>query len=139
MSIIIQVVSVEWTKKSRGAPGAVRRNAVPESLPIVNRVLSIKEGDCFIQEIRCCEEGFKPNFRERYLPPAKLSLRCIKLSVKESGLDVIYTHKSRLAGAPDRDHSGRPKKAFHCRRNSGGNLCIMDVAGTMTGNGIIAR
>ena len=32
--VILQLIYVEWIKKSRGAPGAERRNAVAKSLPI---------------------------------------------------------------------------------------------------------
>ncbi|GGN75141.1 hypothetical protein GCM10010112_46090 [Actinoplanes lobatus] len=32
--IVVQRVLTEWTKRSRGAPGAVRRNAVPEAFPL---------------------------------------------------------------------------------------------------------
>ncbi|GAA3342391.1 hypothetical protein GCM10020358_37210 [Amorphoplanes nipponensis] len=32
--IVVQRVVTEWTKRSRGAPGAVRRNAVPEACPV---------------------------------------------------------------------------------------------------------
>lgn len=35
MDTIIQIVKTEWTKKSRGYPGAALRNAVPDVLPLI--------------------------------------------------------------------------------------------------------
>ena len=34
MQTIIQIIETQWTKKSRGAPAASSRNAIPEVLPI---------------------------------------------------------------------------------------------------------
>ena len=34
MQTIIQIIETQWTKKSRGAPAASSRNAIPELLPI---------------------------------------------------------------------------------------------------------
>ncbi len=35
MDIIIQLIQTEWTKRSRGNPGATLRNSVPDTLPLV--------------------------------------------------------------------------------------------------------
>jgi hypothetical protein len=34
VDVMVQWVSIYWTKRSRGAPGATRRNAVPEALAL---------------------------------------------------------------------------------------------------------
>jgi hypothetical protein len=36
---IIQIIETHWTKKSRGAPAASSRNAIPELLPIPDSIL----------------------------------------------------------------------------------------------------
>jgi hypothetical protein len=57
--IVVQRVVTEWTKRSRGAPGAVRRNAVAEAfvLPpgvggevLVHRVVAREQDDFVVQE-----------------------------------------------------------------------------------------
>ncbi len=35
MHLVVQIITVEWTKKSRGAPQSATRNSIPESLPII--------------------------------------------------------------------------------------------------------
>ncbi len=52
MSIIVQIIDIEWTKKSRGAPQATLRNSVPESLPFGKHDLG--QG-VFVQSIRYSE------------------------------------------------------------------------------------
>jgi hypothetical protein len=37
MITVIQVINVEWTKKSRGAPGSVKRNSLPEEMLVMSK------------------------------------------------------------------------------------------------------
>ena len=53
--IKLQAIQVEWTKKSRGAPGATRRNAIPESFPFPES----EAGAILLHELRFSEwDGF---------------------------------------------------------------------------------
>ncbi len=49
--IVLQAITVSWTKRSRGMPGAAKRNAVPEAWPVPD------EGGCalLLQEVRFSE------------------------------------------------------------------------------------
>jgi hypothetical protein len=57
--IVVQRVLTEWTKRSRGAPGAVRRNAVAEAFPLppagrtevlVHQVVAREQNDFAVQQ-----------------------------------------------------------------------------------------
>lgn len=59
MAIYIQKIKTNWTKSSRGNPGATLRNKVPEKLPIVAKEFS---DSVFLQQIVFEEGAFtKPN------------------------------------------------------------------------------
>ncbi len=61
--VIIQMICVRWTKKSRGAPGAERRNAVPKALPFTPA-----DCNCLVEYYDFNEKNdFKQVLRERLI------------------------------------------------------------------------
>ncbi|TDD89267.1 hypothetical protein [Actinomadura rubrisoli] len=56
MDVAVQWVRVYWTRRSRGAPGAVRRNSLPEAFPLPDGTppfvheVHMYEGEDFIPE-----------------------------------------------------------------------------------------
>lgn len=101
MRLVLQTLSVEWTKKSRGAPGATLRNSVPRYLTLPDDVLqserwwrhqvSFHEFADFVpatQHLDVLAEGFE---------------RSVGLRVAEKdGLLRCYFEWSTSVGAPDR-------------------------------------
>ena len=56
MDVVVQWVRTCWTKRSRGAPGAVRRNALPEAFPLPQATPP------FVHEVRMSErDDFAPH------------------------------------------------------------------------------
>jgi hypothetical protein len=56
VDVVVQWVRTYWTKRSRGAPGATRRNAVPEAFPLPEAVPP------FVHEVRMHEsDDFTPH------------------------------------------------------------------------------
>lgn len=53
-AILIQFITVQWSKASRGAPGAALRNAVAETFPLSFEILSGNPG-VHLQNIRLSE------------------------------------------------------------------------------------
>lgn len=51
--IVVQRVLTEWTKRSRGAPGAVRRNAVAEAFPLPS---ARGAGDLWVHQVTAREQ-----------------------------------------------------------------------------------
>lgn len=90
MSAVIQLIEVQRTKASRGAPAAVVRNSVSDRFPMNTK---IDEKGFFIQHISCREsEGFRiPHDRKLKalddLQLSKIGLRCAKI---EESLEVYY-------------------------------------------------
>ncbi|WP_204300111.1 hypothetical protein [Actinoplanes campanulatus] len=66
--IVVQRVLTEWTKRSRGAPGAVRRNAVPEAFPL-------PPGSVFHQVTAYEQDDFTPVPTVDDIVPARAGVR----------------------------------------------------------------
>lgn len=91
--IVVQRVLTRWTKRSRGAPGAVRRNAVSEAFPLpstrqagvlVHRVVAREEDDFAVQE-RQLESYELPEFGLLMLDDTA----GVRLEMTAGGLAVI--------------------------------------------------
>lgn len=90
MTAIIQLIEVQWTKASRGAPAAVTRNSVSDRFPLS---VEIDEEGIFLQHISCREsEGFRVLHDRRAkavddLQLRKIGLRCAEI---DNSLKVCY-------------------------------------------------
>mgnify|MGYP000485751723 CR=1 FL=1 len=90
MSLIVQLIDVEWTKKSRGAPNATLRNAVPNQYQL--DPVNIGSGS-YLHKIEYSEYS---NFEKPMVKPLKSmnenQLREIQLSIESNGQSVdIYS------------------------------------------------
>ena len=89
MSLIVQLIDVEWTKKSRGAPQATLRNAVPEHYPLESVELGLGS---YLHKVEYSEYS---NFEKPSVKPLKKinenQLREIQLSIKpeDQSIDVF--------------------------------------------------
>jgi hypothetical protein len=87
VQVAVQWVRTYWTKRSRGAPGAARRNALPEALPLPDAELP------FVHEIRMYEsENFRPDSSlTSGLPPATE----VELTEADGVLHVLLVAQNR--------------------------------------------
>ncbi|MEM7534793.1 MAG: hypothetical protein AAF639_21625 [Chloroflexota bacterium] len=103
MSIIIQRIDVEWSKKSRGAPNSTLRNQVAETYPLGHTYL---EADVYLQRIQYGEYNYfwKPVV-SGIVPINKHDLRQnqLRLEVYKQKLDVFSW------GIPLREEYSREK------------------------------
>lgn len=95
--IIVQRVVTEWTKRSRGVPGAVRRNAVAEAFPLGRHVT----GEVLVHQVTAREEdGFAIRETSASHPvPAAAPLRLdgsagVRLELAHGELAVIGVPES---------------------------------------------
>src|SRR5262245_14038081 len=107
--VVVQEIQTSWTKDSRGAPGAVARNAVPERLaftPSAGRHTVLEHLARYGEE-----SGFVASVTvTSYDAPASLRYGCVPLVVDDSRVQVMWQYDSGYIGAPVRD--GPPKEAF---------------------------
>lgn len=83
-AVIIQTLWTRWTKRSRGAPAATRRNATPESFDI--DPARIVDGETCWHEVRFDEPEFIPveTYRTRSLPSD-----FHRISIQSEGPEVL--------------------------------------------------
>jgi hypothetical protein len=120
--LIIQEIVSRWTKLSRGAPEAVKRNSVPESL-VIPRLNATIENDSWIYQKEIFDEykSFEDPFKQAdVLKPFKMN----RFGIAEiSSLDnkvLITINYASWDGAPIRDY--KEKKAFTLSMNESGQL-----------------
>ncbi len=117
--IIIQQICTTWTTKSRGAPGSIRRNAVPKSVPVDLEECTFlferyifKEWDSFKQE------------REVHMVKNLIPYRVGNLLLKCQNDELDIGFRWRLTegvGFPQRHEI---KSAFHLSSGMFGRLLI---------------
>jgi len=95
--VIVQRIVTQWTKASRGAAGARRRNAVPEAFELTV-VVKPAEAICYHHMVTCCESrNFDPQhtvfWSEAVTPlPPHMGTRCgLRLSYVDQSLEVEAT------------------------------------------------
>ena len=101
--ILLQILETRWSKRSRGAPLASRRNATPEALPLPGQAL--QPAPVFCHRVRFDEEGrFVGKVIEELaleaLPKSRASVH-FRPSAAELALSFRW---SSLVGAPERPH-----------------------------------
>src|SRR5215831_12587599 len=103
--IIVQKIQTIWTKKSRGAPGAVLRNAVPVALPLpVDRVSdnSVLFEHCV--SFREFDHFSSPSEVVASLESSRSAVYgCVRLELGADGLSVIWAYTDSCGGAPLQD------------------------------------
>jgi hypothetical protein len=104
--IIIQKIQVWWGKESRGAPGAVLRNAVPKSLSIHSlEGLFLFEEYCFIpwyMNVSERYEGFQPKLSQHlYTDQVPGKIANLLLDYQNDELRIGF-HWDERVGKPSR-------------------------------------
>ena len=111
MQATVQIVETHWTKQSRGAPNARRRNAVPE---IFKAPDGGEESSLRFHHVYCSE------FRD-FSPQSTLTMDCSKklaqqyrftLEATEEGLTILFF------GIPGASTSGKPTDSVLPRPNA---------------------
>lgn len=101
--LIVQTIRSSWTKASRGAPGAIARNTVPEYLPISSPNIDPIDLQVLYHEIAFEEAtGFQSPKERIYINPTIYPPSgCI--TVERIGREAHVTYKySGVGGAPYR-------------------------------------
>jgi hypothetical protein len=108
MLLMVQHISVEWTKASRGGKGAALRNAVPEALPLkdipaTNDPLAlIYHHASFLQNDKFQNPHIKIK-AEVIMSEQWLDLPCTRIHIAGEQVLVRYSFNSGTGGAPRRD------------------------------------
>jgi hypothetical protein len=91
--LIVQTLSTRWTKKSRGAPAAVRRNETPQRFGL--NVARLPESEVAWHDVEFGEPHFLPmeRYRERTLPA---EFRRIALRVEQGELLALLFGSTRF-------------------------------------------
>ncbi len=114
MKILIQKVIVEWTKKSRGAPLANKRNLIPEIFQIPIESVMLKDNQYIKYELVFDE-------RDDFLKKEKYNIEVIKELIveeniriykKENRIGISYCHVPSISGGPERKHNCSEKQLF---------------------------
>ena len=85
MAIYIQKIKTNWTKKSRGNPGATLRNGVPEKLPVI---AIDKSNSVLLQEITFNEGGFDRPSENKISEINETQIRQHRLDFNHSNSDL---------------------------------------------------
>jgi len=125
MIISIQTIYTEWSKKSRGAPGSLKRNSVPEGYELPRATKKIKDGQYIYHDIRCYEyKSFKSDKYEHIgeIGDENIDCKCVRIIPDNRILRILYYHNTEMAGAPTRKHSCYEKKLFEIRNAEWGRV-----------------
>jgi hypothetical protein len=101
--LIVQTVRSSWTKASRGAPGSVARNTVPECLPISLPNVDLGNLQVLYHEITFEEATGFQSPKERISINPKIYPQHGCITVERIAKQVRATYKYNMfGGAPDR-------------------------------------
>jgi hypothetical protein len=111
--LIVQTIRSTWTKISRGAPGAISRNTVPECLPISLPNMDLKDLRVLYHEIAFEEKtGFQLPKEYIFINPGIVPQQgCITVERIANKVNVTYKYHRSLGGAPNRGVERRTIRA----------------------------
>ena len=103
--IVVQTISTEWTKRSRGGAKAARRNSVPDILPLQVADPAARPAEVFWHELRFVEPDFVPRERLQWTTAAAVRVpgvdlttevgRCVRIALW--GKTLFLVRESQLA------------------------------------------
>jgi hypothetical protein len=104
--LVVQEIETVWTKQSRGAPGAVARNAVPDRLrftPPPGRVEGLEHLAVYLEK-----DGFVVRESLRSIDAeAALQYGCVRLVGDLNRLGAFWQYDPGIAGAPKRKSTAK--------------------------------
>src|SRR5690349_1330772 len=109
-SIYFQGVTIWWTKKSRGMPGAKVRTELPQNFSLTStEIQSLGVGGIHLVTMRE-EEGFTPHMEVRPLQDKeRIKGGAVMVQPIDAGAHLYYRYQPGM-GAPNRSH--RPSIEF---------------------------
>ena len=97
--LIVQRVRVEWSKASRGMPGAGRRNAVPAAFPLPRSVLRASS-DVTVHHLVACEaDEFRPRTVDA-LPGVDVNFRMLGFKFEDGAALISFGDDDWPYGGP---------------------------------------
>jgi hypothetical protein len=104
--VYLQRVVIYWTKKSRGMPGAAKRNSCKICYPILdNEIEALTAGESYSSVIIHESAKFTPRqTTEKFWRPGKLDFETISIKRPAGKVVVRYRYSTLFVGAPDRSH-----------------------------------
>lgn len=114
MILVVQEIKTCWTKASRGGPGAVRRNAVPQVMKVPIRQLQGQEvrmvhHKALFQEQACFHAPEEQLIVNSTLHP--LSVGCVIIRRSEQSAWAEFRYLGSCGGAPERGWVRKTLKA----------------------------
>ncbi len=102
--LIVQAIHSYWTKASRGAPGSIARNTVPECLPIPLEKVNIQNIRVLYHQIFFREETGFQEPEETILVDLAIHPRygCIQVEQTAKTVCATYKYNNMAGGAPNR-------------------------------------
>jgi hypothetical protein len=102
--LIVQTIRSTWTKVSRGVPGAIARNTVPECLPISLPKMDLKDLQVLYHEVAFDEAtGFQSPMESIYINPTIYpQYGCTTVERIEREVHITYRYNSGIGGVPYR-------------------------------------
>ena len=124
-AIIVQEITVWWTKRSRSAPGAAVRNAVPEAFDLPFRPATMTRFDVVHHEV-LVREWFGFDHPEETVeghavtPGVDFRLGCARVEPGPDAVQVVYAYDFACGGAPER--TTRPRPVLRLRASQWGRV-----------------
>ncbi len=112
---IIQIVTVHWSKKSRGNPNATIRNSIPESTELPTDFLAVPKGAYYIHQQNYYEfQNFQSDSKcWSQKKDSAFKFDCIEIYKKDdNSFTINYCHKPDIAGRPVRPKSSHDVEAM---------------------------
>ncbi len=121
--VLVQEIKIEWSKKSRGAPGSIKRNKIGKVLKLPLNQADKSKYVLFGQRLHFSEWKKFQNPTEQiecYESFDSKEFGCVKVIKANHSLSVVWQYDQDCAGAPYRDKT--PKIAFILQENEWGQI-----------------
>ena len=122
---VVQEITVWWTKRSRSAPGAAVRNAVPEMFDLPFRPATMGRFDV-VHHVVLIREWFGFDHPEETVEGHAVTaggdfrLGCVRVEPGPDVVEVVYTYDFVCGGAPER--TTRPRPVLRLRAGQWGRV-----------------
>jgi hypothetical protein len=100
--LLAQVITVFWTKATRGKQGAELRKAIPQEMPLSEDILEVPEG-AVTQRILCYQhDGYVPHLLDLRIEPHREILRLpgVECTQTSEGIHVEFVYEDENVGMP---------------------------------------
>ena len=121
MLFIIQVINIIWTNKSRGHPGSVLRNKIPDKFKLPNKPILKSSNSSLFHYFYIAERyNFIPKESIEFISTqAHHKAHCITL--QKDGT-VFYRHDYDGGGKPQRQYYNKSRELFKIKLDEWGQI-----------------